>query len=88
MDENLKWEKKEKLNFTKLIDQVGDITKMVAKRELDAINGQILALQRMGCIKDPKQVNKLQNEVNYIRRRYTQLANYTNRILRILRSRR
>jgi hypothetical protein len=35
-----------------------------------------------------QQVNKLQNEVNYIRRRYTQLANYTNKILRILRSRR
>lgn len=35
-----------------------------------------------------QQVNKLQNEVNYIRNRYRQLANYTNRILRMLRSRR
>jgi uncharacterized caspase-like protein len=35
-----------------------------------------------------QQVNKLQKEVDYVRNRYAQLANYTNRILRILRNRR
>lgn len=64
------------------------------QNELNKVKNQLQEKQKVIENKErlinqkQQQVNKLQNQVNYLRNRYRQLANYTNKILRILRSRR
>lgn len=62
--ENLEWQKRDNLNFTNILDQIGDLTKIIVNRELDDINGRLVALQRMGFIKDKKTMCQLQKRIS------------------------
>ena len=67
MDEKkLNWEKKEKLNFTNILDQINDVSKEIVHRELQDITSKINALHGMGFIKDCdlKKLNKEMEKLN------------------------
>ena len=77
----------EQLN--KLKNQLRQKEQQLQEKQKEVNNKQKVIENKERLINEKQQqVNKLQNEVNYVRTRYRQLANYTNRILRILRSRR
>lgn len=66
MSEKLKWEKKNKLNIANTLEQVNSMAKQVIGREIGDIVGKMDALQKMGLIKDKKQINELKKKVKEI----------------------
>jgi len=69
-EEKLKWQKKDKLNFTKLLEQITNATVKIAEKEMKEINSKIEILHNMGFIKDDEQFQELQRrmkELNFDR---------------------
>jgi len=72
-----------------LQNEVNTMKKVLENKQGEINNKQKLIETKEHLINEKQQqCNELQNEVNYLISRYKQLANYTNRILRILRGRR
>ena len=67
MNEKLKWEKKEKLNFTNILDKVSDVANQVVERELNDIASKIEGLHKMGFIKDNDAVSKMREQLSKIK---------------------
>lgn len=59
----LKWEQKRKLNFTKLLEQIEDVSKTIINREISGLGQKIETLNRMGLIKDQKTMNELRKKM-------------------------
>lgn len=67
MSEKLNWEKKEKLNFTKVLEQIGSLTEQVVCREINDICSKIEVLEKMGFIKEnDEQLKKLKEKIKII----------------------
>ena len=72
-----------------LYDEVKKLKNQLQQKEQHLKEQQKVIDTQYGLINENQQlVNKLQDEINYIKNRYSQLANYTNRVLLILRNRR
>ena len=67
MNENLKWEKKKKLNFTNLLDKINEASNLVVQRELNDIASKIEGLQKMGLIKDNDAMIKMREQLKNIK---------------------
>ena len=73
----------------KVKNQLQQKEQQLEEKQKEVNNKQKVIENKERLINQKQQhINTLQNEVNYLRNRYKQLANYTNRILRILRTRR
>lgn len=65
--EDLKWEKRDKLNIANIVEQVGNVTKQVVDRELEEAYKKLLVLQRMGFIKDKNAMKTIQKKLANIK---------------------
>ena len=67
MDEKLNWEKKEKLNFTNVLDKISDASNQVVQRELTDIAAKIDGLHKMGFIKDNENLAKMKEQLSKLK---------------------
>jgi len=63
MTENLKWERKEKLNVVKILEQINESVKQHVGNEVKEIYSKIEMLNKMGLIKKPEEFNILKEKV-------------------------
>lgn len=61
--EKLNWEKKQRFNFAKVIDQVNNLSKEVILRDLKDAVSKVEMLHTMGFIKDDEQIKKMREKV-------------------------
>jgi hypothetical protein len=63
MTENLKWEKKEKLNVVNILDSINDSVKQYVGNEVKEIYSKIEMLNKMGLISNSEDFNLLKEKV-------------------------
>lgn len=60
------WERRERLNISKIGDEIEKLSKEVVNRQVADINNQIQMLQRMGLVKDNEKFNALQEKMKQL----------------------
>ena len=68
MDEKLNWQKKDKLAFTKILDQINDASNQIVQRELNDIASKIESLAKMGLIQDNKKIEEMREQLNLFKK--------------------
>ena len=64
MSENINWERKKELNFTKLLNKVEGLTKQLMGREINSIKSKIEVLAKMGLISnDSEQYKEMESKL-------------------------
>jgi len=63
MNEQIQWEKRDKLKFTEVIDSVNSLAKEYVKKEIKELNGKMEQLVAMGLIKDDGNLKILRDKI-------------------------
>jgi hypothetical protein len=64
MSEELKWEQKEKLGITSLLEQLNGYAQTIVQKELTEISSKLVTLKSMGIISDHNQINELKQKID------------------------
>ena len=64
MSENLKWEKKQKIDYFSLSNRLEEITKKVVAKEMSDVFGRLEVLENMGFIKDKDKLEEIKKKIN------------------------
>jgi len=66
MEEEIKWQKKEKTTNPKLVEELQNLIHQVVSTEINSINSQIESLCCMGVIKDTQKMQELRDKIKQL----------------------
>ena len=64
--DNLKWQKRRKLNIVDLVEKIEDLSKQVVKNQMDDIGNKLGTLEAMGAVSDPEKLRVIREKIKEI----------------------